>query len=52
MINPMVFDEKQLVMLIARDIYVERLRKSKEGDSFAKVVKDVNDGFKSLEATS
>lgn len=48
----MTIEEKQLVMYIARDIYVENLRRAKdrpEGEnSFAKVVKAVNEGFKSL----
>jgi hypothetical protein len=49
----MTLEEKQLVMGIARDIYIENLRKGKNvpvgTDRFANVVKDVKEGLESLD---
>ncbi len=49
----MTIEEEQLVMYIARDIYVENLRKGKGVPAtdikFVDVVKDVTEGFKSLD---
>jgi len=48
----MTLEEKQLVMSVARDIYVENLRKGKNvpatDSKFVNVVKDVKEGLSYL----